>query len=49
MLEFIRQHIGGLLGAVIVGALVFAFAFSFGAQSEGWGRGRIEGAEASAW
>jgi peptidyl-prolyl cis-trans isomerase D len=47
MLEFIRQHIGGLLGAVIVGALVFAFAFSFGAQSRGWGKGKIEGAEAS--
>ncbi|MBW2277146.1 MAG: peptidylprolyl isomerase, partial [Deltaproteobacteria bacterium] len=47
MLEFIRQHIGGLLGAVIVGALVFAFALSFGSQSEGWGKGRTEGVEAS--
>jgi peptidyl-prolyl cis-trans isomerase D len=47
MLEFIRQHIGGLLGAVIVGALVFAFALSFGSQSRGWGQGQSEEIEAS--
>jgi peptidyl-prolyl cis-trans isomerase D len=47
MLEFFRQHIGGLLGAVIVGALVFAFALSFGAQSSGWGKGQSEGVSAS--
>jgi peptidyl-prolyl cis-trans isomerase D len=47
MLEFIRQNIGGLLGAVIVGALVFAFALSFGAQSRGWGKGQSIGTQAS--
>jgi peptidyl-prolyl cis-trans isomerase D len=40
MLEFFRKHIGGMLGFVIVGALVFVFAMSFGTQSEGWGKGQ---------
>jgi peptidyl-prolyl cis-trans isomerase D len=40
MLEFFRKNIGGLLGFVIVGALVFVFAMSFGTQSEGWGKGQ---------
>ncbi len=40
MLEFFRKNIGGLLGFIIVGALVFVFAMSFGTQSEGWGKGQ---------
>ncbi len=43
MLEFFRQHIGGgLVGVVLVGLLAVAFAFSFGAQSKGWGSGSSE-------
>jgi peptidyl-prolyl cis-trans isomerase D len=43
MLEFFRQHIGGgLVGVVLVGLLAVAFAFSFGAQSKGWGSGGSE-------
>lgn len=40
MLEFFRKNIGGLMGFIIVGALVFVFALSFGQQSEGWGKGQ---------
>jgi peptidyl-prolyl cis-trans isomerase D len=40
MLEFLRQNVGGVLGLAIIGALVFVFALSFGAQSEGWGKGQ---------
>lgn len=40
MLEFFRRNVGGLLGVFIVGLLSIAFAFSFGAQSEGWGKGQ---------
>jgi len=40
MLELFRKNIGGLMGFVIVGALVFVFAMSFGTQSEGWGKGQ---------
>ena len=40
MLEFLRQHVGGMLGLAIIGALVFVFAVSFGAQSSGWGQGQ---------
>jgi peptidyl-prolyl cis-trans isomerase D len=40
MLEFFRKNIGGLLGFIIVGVLVFVFAMSFGTQSEGWGKGQ---------
>jgi peptidyl-prolyl cis-trans isomerase D len=39
MLEFIRNHVGGLVGLLIIGALSFVFAVSFGQQSQGWGRG----------
>lgn len=43
MLEFFRQHVGGgLLGVLLVGLLAAAFAFSFGAQSKGWGEGQSE-------
>jgi peptidyl-prolyl cis-trans isomerase D len=49
MLEFFRQHIGGgLLGLVLVGLLAAAFAFSFGAQSKGWGEGQSEQIAAAA-
>lgn len=41
MLEFFRQHVGGLLGAVVIGTLAVAFALSFGAQSAGWGKGQV--------
>jgi peptidyl-prolyl cis-trans isomerase D len=40
MLEFLRQNVGGVLGLAIIGALVFVFALSFGAQSAGWGQGQ---------
>ena len=41
MLEFFRQHIGrGLVGVLLVGMLALAFAFTFGAQSKGWGAGQ---------
>jgi len=40
MLEFFRKNIGGMMGFIIVGALVFVFAMSFGTQSEGWGKGQ---------
>jgi hypothetical protein len=42
MLEFFRQHIGGMFGIVIVGVLALAFALSFGAQSAGWGKSQSE-------
>ncbi|HRZ94813.1 MAG TPA: peptidylprolyl isomerase [Candidatus Paceibacterota bacterium] len=42
MLELFRQHVGGLLGALIVSALVIVFAFSFGDQSQGWCKGSAE-------
>ena len=43
MLEFFRQHVGGgLLGVLLVALLAVAFAFSFGAQSKGWGEGQSE-------
>jgi peptidyl-prolyl cis-trans isomerase D len=41
MLEFFRQHVGGFLGAIVIGILVVAFALSFGAQSAGWGKGQV--------
>ncbi len=47
MLEFMRKNVGGLMGFALVGALVFAFALSFGAQSSGWGQGQSEHAVAS--
>ncbi len=47
MLEFMRKNVGGLMGFALVGALVFAFALSFGAQSSGWGQGQSEHAIAS--
>ncbi len=47
MLEFMRKNVGGLMGFALVGALVFAFALSFGAQSSGWGKGQSEHAIAS--
>ncbi|MCK9459113.1 MAG: peptidylprolyl isomerase [Proteobacteria bacterium] len=40
MLEFFRKNVGGFMGFVIVGVLVFVFAMSFGTQSEGWGKGQ---------
>ncbi len=40
MLEFFRRNVGGFFGIFIVGLLAAAFAFSFGAQSEGWGKGQ---------
>lgn len=43
MLEFFRRHVGGgLVGVLLVGVLAVAFAFSFGAQSKGWGAGQSE-------
>lgn len=43
MLEFFRQHVGGgLIGVLLVGLLAVAFAFSFGAQSKGWGEGQSQ-------
>ncbi|MCP4606794.1 MAG: hypothetical protein GY847_40850 [Proteobacteria bacterium] len=42
MLEFFRQHIGGLFGVALVGLLALAFAFSFGAQSRGWGKAQSQ-------
>jgi len=42
MLEFLRRHVGGFVGFALVGALVFAFALSFGQQSAGWGQGQDE-------
>ncbi|MFO8073627.1 MAG: peptidylprolyl isomerase [Polyangia bacterium] len=47
MLEFFRQHVGGLVGIAIIGALVFVFALSFGTQSAGWGKGQSMHIEAS--
>ncbi|MBN2670871.1 MAG: peptidylprolyl isomerase [Deltaproteobacteria bacterium] len=38
MLEYIRNHVGGLVGLLIIGALSFVFAVSFGQQSQGWGK-----------
>lgn len=43
MLEYIRNHVGGLVGLLIIGALSFVFAVSFGQQSEGWGKGAGDG------
>ncbi len=42
MLEFFRQHVGGIFGLAIIGALVLAFSLSFGSQSRGWGKGQTE-------
>ncbi len=42
MLEFLRNHVGGFVGFALIGALVFAFALSFGSQSAGWGQGQDE-------
>lgn len=55
MLEYIRNHVGGLVGLLIIGVLSFVFAVSFGQQSEGWGKSSgddtvitVEGVELSA-
>lgn len=42
MLEFLRNHVSGFVGFALIGALVFAFALSFGQQSAGWGQGEEE-------
>ncbi len=42
MLEFFRQHIGGMFGLGLVGLLALAFALSFGGQSQGWGKAQTE-------
>ena len=42
MLEFFRQHVGGVFGIGIVVLLAAAFALSFGAQSRGWGEGQSQ-------
>ncbi|MBN2716509.1 MAG: peptidylprolyl isomerase [Deltaproteobacteria bacterium] len=42
MLEFIRNHVGGLFGLLIIGILSFVFAVAFGQQSQGWGRGAAD-------
>ncbi|MCP4680159.1 MAG: hypothetical protein GY854_32630 [Deltaproteobacteria bacterium] len=42
MLEFFRQHVGGIFGLIIIGALVLAFSLSFGSQSRGWGQEQSE-------
>jgi peptidyl-prolyl cis-trans isomerase D len=42
MLDFFRQHVGGMLGVIIIGMIVFVFALNFGVQSKGWGQGSSE-------
>jgi len=47
MLEFLRNNVTGFVGFALIGALVFAFALSFGQQSAGWGQGQEDYAAAS--